>query len=118
MSSLGAEARVDDSWAEAVEVTRETMRRARTNVERLLVLLPDNGYEFEPDSELPVFEPPASDVAAQLDQLEERTGRLPLALRYWFEEVGQVNLVGKHPAWDYDYADPLVVMAPPDCIRS
>ena len=29
-----------------------------------------------------------------------------------------MNLVGKHPEWDYDYADPLVVMAPPDYIRS
>ena len=58
MSSLGAEMRGDDSWAEAVDVTRETMRRARTNVERLLELLPKNGYEFEQDSELPVFESP------------------------------------------------------------
>jgi hypothetical protein len=117
MTSLGPTVRDVDSFADAVEVAQETMRRARANVERLLELLPERGYEFE-ESELPVFTPPSGETATELDRLEERIGRLPLALRCWFEEVGQVNLIGQHPEWDYDYADPLVVMAPPEYVLS
>jgi hypothetical protein len=45
-------------------------------------------------------------------------GLLPLALRIWFEEVGQVNLNGRHRAWSLEYPDPLVVEAPVQHIRS
>jgi hypothetical protein len=117
MTSLGPTVREGDSFDDAIEVAQETMRRAGTNVRRLLELLPDRGYEFE-ESELPVFMPPTAHTATDLDHLEERIGRLPLALRYWFEEVGHVNLVGQHPEWDYDYADPLVVTAPPEFVLS
>src|SRR5687768_1070467 len=108
MTSLGAGVRAE-IWEEAVEVARETMRRVRTNVERLLDRLPAAGYELGTDPEAPPFVPPPPDVRAQLDRLESRIGRLPLALRCWFEEVGQVNLAGSHPQWQYDYPDPLVV---------
>jgi hypothetical protein len=118
MSSLGANVRADNLWLEAAEVTRETMRRARTNVERLLELLPANGYQFSDDANVQVFVPPPADIVGQLDRLERRIGPLPLALRCWFEEVGLVNLMGEHPAWDYDYTDPLVVEAPVDYIES
>jgi hypothetical protein len=43
---------------------------------------------------------------------------LPLALRIWFEEVGQVNLNGRHRVWSFEYPDPLVVEAPVEYIRS
>ena len=98
MSSLGADVRAENLWSEAVEVTRETMRRARTNVERLLELLPASGYEFSDDPNVRVFVPPPADIVAQLDGLEGRIGRLPFALRCWYEEVGLVNLMGEHPA--------------------
>lgn len=118
MTSLGPAAREDAAWAEAVDVTRETMQRARANVERLAELLPEKGYRFHKDPEMPVYAPPAPGVVAELDGLEERIGRLPLALRCWFEEVGQANFVGEHPAWRYEYADPLVVTAPTDYVLS
>jgi hypothetical protein len=53
-----------------------------------------------------------------LDRLEARIGDLPLALRAWFEEVGQASLVGSHPDWRYDYPDPLEVRAPTEYILS
>jgi hypothetical protein len=118
MTSLGPDVRRDHSWADAAEVTRETMSRVRTNVERLLELLPPKGYEFSDDPDVQAFVPPTADVVAQLDRLERRIGRLPLALCCWFEEVGLVNLMGGHPAWDYDYPDPLVIDSPVDYIES
>jgi hypothetical protein len=118
MSSLGADVRLNESWADAVEVTRETMRRARTNVERLVELLPAKGYRFSDDADVQAFVPPPADIVVQLDRLEARVGRLPFALRCWFEEVGLVNLIGRHPTWKYDYTDPLVIEAPVDFVES
>ena len=37
---------------------------------------------------------------------------MPLALRIWFEEVGQVDLNGTHAEWSFEYPDPLVVYPP------
>jgi hypothetical protein len=115
MTSLGADLRSDGaSRAEAASVARETMRRARANVERLVERLRSSGYEFE---STPLIDPPP-DVASKLDELEAEVGLFPLSLRAWFEEVGQVNLNGAHPAWLFEYPDPLVVDAPLDLIRS
>ena len=47
MTSMGDKLREEPYWSEAIEVARETMRRARTNVERLIELLPTTGFEFE-----------------------------------------------------------------------
>jgi hypothetical protein len=49
---------------------------------------------------------------------ETMIGLMPLALRAWFEEVGQVDLNGTHPEWSFEYPDPLVVQAPVEFIRS
>jgi len=115
MTSLGADVRADaDGLQDARVITRETMVRARHNVERVIEELHARGFEFEADP----LVPPSSGTAAQLDALEAEIGLLPLALRAWFEEVGQVNLNGRHPAWSFEYPDPLVVEAPIDYIRS
>lgn len=106
-----ANAAVND---EARAVARETMRRVRANVERLVELLPAIGYAFDEEP----FVPAAAGAPEELDVLEGRIGRLPLALRVWFEEVGQVNLNGRHPAWTFKYPDPLVVQAPVDYLMS
>ncbi len=105
-----------DARKQAAAVARETMRRSRANVERLLDLLPERGYAFAADRA--AFVPPTPDVTVELDALEERIGRLPLALRSWFEEVGQVNFVGECAAWSYSFTDPLVVEAPAAYIHS
>ena len=90
------------------------MRRARQNVEQLVERLPAYGFQFESD---PLVNP-SRDAATQLDALEVEVGVLPLALRAWFEEVGQVNLNGLHPEWTFEYPDPLVVDAPLEYVRS
>jgi hypothetical protein len=115
MTSLGTELRSED-MPEAFVVVRETMRRVRQNVERLVELLPAIGYVFDETIDEPVFEPPAPTIELQLDGLEARVGRLPMALRGWYEEVGRVNLAGRHPRWEYEYHDPLVVDAPVDFV--
>ena len=59
-------------------------------------------------------------MVSDLDGLEAEIGLLPLSLRAWFEQVGQVNLNGSHPDWtvEYPFPDPLVVEAPVDYVRS
>lgn len=112
LTALGARLRGTPSWPEAVAVTTLTMRRARTNVERLVELLPRRGFRFdEPDV---AHVPPADDIGAQLDYVENTIGPMPLALRGWYEIVGQVNLSGSHPDWDFEFTDALVVEAPVD----
>ena len=104
MASMGSGLRSDDEgWHTATAVARETMRRARENVERLVTELPKLGFQFEGEP----FTPAAAGIAADLDRLEARVGVLPLSLRVWFEEVGLVNLNGSHPDWSFDYPDPL-----------
>jgi hypothetical protein len=114
ITTAGLRLRGSEEWDEAVRVARETMRRARANVERLIQRLPQLGYEFEAPER--VFQPAARDAASGVDELEAKIGTLPLSLRFWYEQVGSVNLVGTHPEWDYDYTDPLVVEAPIDYI--
>lgn len=117
MTSMGPQLRQEPDWQDAVAVARETMVRARTNVERLIELLPGTGFAFEsPPAGLLVA--PGSTVGVELDRLEEHIGPLPLSLRCWIEVVGQVDLVGHHPDWDHDLTDPLVVKAPIESIQS
>ena len=64
-----------------------------------------------------VFSPPSQEETARLRDLENKGMFLPLSLRGWFEEVGDVNLSGAHPSlcfWEDEnfpgiYADPLMV---------
>jgi hypothetical protein len=101
--------------AEAEEIARLTMSRARQNVERLTNELPALGYQFQHPNE--AWVPPDSSVAQQLRELEDALGGpLPLSVRCWYEQVGRVNLVGSHPQWSYIYSDPLVVNAPLDYV--
>lgn len=117
MTNIGADLRGTPDWADAVAVARETMTRARTNVELLIELLPAGGYRFR-QSPQAVFVPPPADVEAQLDAFEAKAGRMPLALRAWYEHVGQVDLTGAHPDWDFAYPDAFVVAAPLDYLAS
>jgi hypothetical protein len=119
MVGMGPELRADnEGWAEARAVAGLTMQRARRNVEMLLERLPADGYVFAPGPGSVVFEPPAADIGGRLDELEVTVGLLPLALRAWFEHVGQVNLMGSHPSWEFEYTDPLVVEAPVEYVLS
>jgi hypothetical protein len=64
-----------------------------------------------------VFSPPTTEGIAWIRELEEKGLTLPLCLRAWAEQVGDVNLAGAHPRlsfWEGKkfpgvYADPLMV---------
>jgi hypothetical protein len=104
-------------WAEACAVAELTMRRARTNVERLIALLREAGC-IEPDDEPLVYRPPSAELVDRLDELESIVGVLPLSVRAWFEYVGELNLAAVDPPWDFEFGDPLQVLLPPlDDIR-
>jgi len=113
-------------YADAIAVARETMQRARQNVETLVARLHTLGYQFEkPDR---VFIPPSPDTAEQVRAFEQLAGWFPLSVREWYEEVGMVSLRGVHPRlteyrWDWAYQaatfpDPLEFHASFDYLRS
>ncbi len=135
--SLGPAVRDPQYFPEATAVARETMRRARHNVELLIQRLDGMGYEFwdakqsrgkavDHLKDKDVFIPPARDEKRQLDEWERRGVILPLSLRMWMEEVGRVDLTGSHPALSFlehednfpgIYADPLMVIPNADSIE-
>jgi hypothetical protein len=106
-------------WDEAYTVARETMGRARQNVETIIAFLSEEGYVFgpAPDEGLtagPPWRPPDTESAEQLSRLTALAGPLPLYLRAWYETVGAVCLQGRFPDLWPDHAglpmtDPLVV---------
>jgi hypothetical protein len=109
------------SWEEAYAVARETMARARENVERIIDFLTDHGYAFEPalgvdlKTGLP-WRPPSDETAGQLERLTSIVGPLPLSLRAWYEGVGAVSFQGRFPdIWDREgtlpVTDPLMVLS-------
>jgi hypothetical protein len=118
-------------WDEAYAVARETMTRARQNIERIVAFLRENDYIFgfsrRPEGEaaasgFPVWQPPTPESDALLAQLTAEVGPLPLSFRAWHEIVGTVSLRGGFPGdWDQNDSlpmnDPLMV-APLDLVLS
>jgi hypothetical protein len=104
-----------EDWDDVVAVVRETMRRTRRNVERLVELLPAAGWQFRNRESVHV--PPPEGIETDLDALEGEIGRLPLSLRFWLEEVGTVSLAGTNKSWDYDFVDYLEVETSVAAIR-
>ena len=112
--------RINDSselLTEAMAVVEETLARSVRNIERLIDGLPDLGYVFEPGEGLEVRAAPTATDAACLDSIESLVGPLPMALRAWLLNVGEVNLMGRHASWTpngtHSENDPLVVQCPP-----
>jgi hypothetical protein len=124
--ALGAAVREEPHSADALAVARETMRRARHNIERLILRLESLGFAFGYDwvlqEEPPAYvkrrpalaagwrgwvvaaqhdyctyRPPQPDAQERIAELERQTATLPLSLRAWYEVVGTVDLVGKPP---------------------
>jgi hypothetical protein len=86
---LGSAVREPSVVDEAMEVARETMDRARDNIEELHWRLQKVGYQFEyPDR---AFRPPATDSHLRLQKQESQIGPLPLSLRAFYEMVGTVD---------------------------
>lgn len=103
----------EPAWA----VARETMRRARHNVDLLFTRLKQLNYEFYGESE-DLVRPCTAQEEGILDAAEARGLWIPLSVLAWLKEVGWVDFTGTHPAlcfMDDDddkpgiYADPLEV---------
>jgi hypothetical protein len=120
--ALGAQVRGALVYADALAVARETMRRARHNIEVLIPRFEAVGYHLGyawveerwrsfATGQPPAFAAPKADALERIVELETLAGPLPLALRAWYETVGAVNLVGAAPQqWHLDErADPLYV---------
>ncbi len=110
--AYGSKVRHEPLFSDARSVVRETMRRARENIELLVPRLEVLGYRFSHPRY--TFVSPEPDTPYRLATLEKLTGPLPLSIRVWCEEVGSVNFTGNHPDWpeedDIDtFRDPLVV---------
>jgi hypothetical protein len=100
-----------DAWAVAIE----TMKRVHQNVEVLIPRLEALGYQFgyewvkeewlDVDEEWIAIQParsapPPADIAQRIQRFEELAGPLPLSLRAFYGEVGEVNFFGRHLLWD------------------
>jgi len=110
LAQLGARVREPEHLAEAVPVVREAMTRARDNVVTLIERLHEQGYAFHGGAPLVPHAPPDEHTPAFVTWLEARWGPLPLTLRAWIEVVGDVSLLGNHPAFPTGLVtDPLVI---------
>ncbi len=100
-----------DAWAVAIE----TMRRVRHNIEILIPRLEMLGYQFgyewmknewpNTDDEWIATQPalyvaPSPDSIEEIQNFETLVGPLPLSIRAFYSEVGEVNFFGKHPLWE------------------
>lgn len=97
--ALGDGVRREPLYSDAQAVARETMRRAKHNVETIYEQLKQIGFEFQfPDA---VFKPLTAEEIAELDAFESEVGLLPLSVRAWAEIVGNVNFMGTYPKLSY-----------------
>jgi hypothetical protein len=122
LQALGPAVRQEPHYSLAREVAAETMRRVRRNCERIVSRLHSAGYIFGtfPDGSTGYYTngplvAPSKATRADLAELEERVGPLPISLVAFWQEVGTVDLVGMHPLWP-DGLDPLVVYEPEGAI--
>ena len=118
LQALGSAVRHEPYDVQARAVAAETMRRVRRNCERLIVRLQTLGYDFHtyPDGSrrFDISAPltlPSANMLADCMELEAEAGPLPLSLMAFWQEVGAVDLVGRHAAWP-DGLDPLVIDPP------
>jgi len=118
LQSLGSAVRQEPYYSLAREVATETMRRVRRDCDLIISRLRALGYVFGtyPDGSTGYYTqgarvPPSEATRADLAELEERVGPLPLSLVAFWQEVGSVDLVGMHSSWP-EGLDPLVVYGP------
>jgi hypothetical protein len=122
LQALGPAVRQEPHYSQACEVAAETMRRVRRNCELIVSRLQALGYVFGtyPDGSTGYYTqgplvPPSEKMLADLAELEERVGPLPISLAAFWREVGTVDWVGRRPGWP-DGLDPLVVYEPEGAI--
>jgi hypothetical protein len=117
--------------SEAQAVARETMQRARRNIEKIVHRLAALGYQFEDGASSPVeaqdtrvFMPPPDDTPDLITKVEkELGGPLPLSLHAFYEQVGSICLLGSHEVLNPSYrgqtelADPLLIFGLDDLVE-
>ena len=99
LTASGDAVRIEPLYSDARAVARETMRRARHNIEVLIERLQKIGFEFVyPEA---VLSPLSPEQLAELDAFERKVGHVPLSLCAWLETVGSVNFMGSFPRLSY-----------------
>jgi hypothetical protein len=110
---LGASVREDPHAADALAVAYETMVRVEKNVRTVVDRLTGLGYRFASNPRASGAASAPMNAQKQVADYEKQFGALPLSLRAFYEVVGEVNLIGAHPAIDPPgntvAIDPLVV---------
>lgn len=106
---LGGMAVDDKHAADALAVAYETMERVKTNVGTLVQRLRTAGYRFQGEPHIL----PDKRTWKALKKLQKVAGPLPLSLRAFYDVVGAVDFMGRHPSLQPTDAafspDPLVV---------
>lgn len=100
LMALGPAIREQPLFADAQAVARETMIRARANIETLVQRLTALGYHFISDAlgTAPTpYTPPDASALDEMWALERQYGALPLSIETWYEIVGAVDFTGSHP---------------------
>jgi hypothetical protein len=118
LQALGPAVRQEPHYALARQVAAETMRRVQRNCRLLVSRLRSAGYLFGvyPDGSHGYFTegplvPPSDNSRSEFADLQAQVGPLPLSLVAFWQEVGMVDFVGRHPGWPRGL-DPLVVYGP------
>jgi hypothetical protein len=98
----GPAVRADPVAADALAVAGETMRRVAVNIGTVVTRLLEMGYRFTtPDGcsrpATTAHVPPAPRDSRDLQRLEKAVGALPLSLRVFYDIVGAIDLIGRHP---------------------
>jgi hypothetical protein len=121
--ALSSAVRRLETFDDAMAVAHETMRRVRANCQMLLPRLEALGWCFGYEWATEEHEDDIANSASRLgdplpppvlDELERQHGLMPVALRAFYEVVGEVNFVGTpftRPGWPTpeDGLDPLYV---------
>ena len=114
--TLGTNVHQADVYPDAWAVAIETMKRVRHNVEILIPRLEELRYQFgyewmkeewsDVDEEWiaiqpALYAPPPVNILEQILHFETLAGPLPLSLKAFYREVGEVNFFGKHLTWEH-----------------
>ena len=89
--ALGVRVRDASIYPDALAVARETMVRARENIQRLHLRLVDLGFEFADPGN--AYVPAKSDAAQRVKNIERALGTLPISAYAWFETFESVQFV-------------------------
>ncbi len=120
---MGEQVFEESVYQDASLVAHAMMERVRSNIERLVPRLRTLGYEFvdgdwvtswekkehrrsvltpeqqaQADELFRIVRGPPPETSSLLDEVEQQIGTLPLSVKWWYEVIGSVNLIGLFPA--------------------